>query len=714
MNLTAEGTADWIHWGRTSTSSPDRKAGVTAQISDFAAAGGANPSVTTQTASGYTWTDGAPATSISNSRTGLWVFGVGKGFQFTVPADDSHLRTLKVYLGATAAQGQLTATLSDASAPPYSLTINQVSGRSSRIVTLDFQAASPDQTLTVSYIVTTLYQPNFQSWITLESAALQVTPLNQAPTVNPIGNQTVTEGLSFSLPISATDSDGPAPLTLSQTNTLPGNPNILTDNGNGSGTLNWTPPVGSAAGGPYSVTVTATDGVGAFSSLTFSVTVQPAAPPNIVVILTDDQGYGDVAYANLATDLETPNLDDLAAHGMRFNNFYANSSVCSPTRAALMTGRYPALVGVTGTVARDPVTNMGYFSPTGPTLPELLKSAGYTTGLIGKWHLGDHLGEDPHNLPTRRGFDHFHGFIGAAGDYYTHDGSNYGWPGDNLLMLNDTVLDPASLQGIHTTDLITQWAKDYIQERAGSSQPFMMYLAFSAPHDPVQPLQVYLDQVLAREPGIDPERAKLVALIEHLDNSIGQVVQELKDNGVYDNTLIIYTSDNGGYLLHDANNGPYRGGKLDFYEGGIRVPMAAVWPGRIEPGTQSAEIALTMDLYSTIAEAAGATIEHSIEGRSILPTLLGQNPQYLARDLFFENRSTFTDTLWKTHYAVRRQDWKLVQNAPGGTFELYDLASDPYEAQNLAASNPAKVAELTAALDGYKAQEDLVPWQPPL
>ncbi|MCC6301283.1 MAG: sulfatase-like hydrolase/transferase [Gammaproteobacteria bacterium] len=547
---------------------------------------------------------------------------------------------------------------------------------------------------------------------------ISFTANNAPPTLAAIDAQTVTEGHALNLPISATDSDGPAPLTLSQTNTLPGNPSILTDNGDGTGTLNWTPATGNASGSPYSVTVTATDGAGGTSSLTFGITVLPDTPPsekpNIVVILTDDHGYGDVGYVGLASDLQTPNIDDLAAHGMRFNNFYANSSVCSPTRAALMTGRYPALVGVPGTVARDPVTNMGYFSPTGPTLPELLKSAGYTTGLIGKWHLGDYLGEDPHNLPTRRGFDYFHGFIGAAGDYYTHDGSSYGWPGNNLLMLNETVLNPASLQGIHTTDLLTQWAKDYIQEKSGSSQPFMMYLAYSAPHDPLQPPQAYLDEVLAHQPGIDPERAKMVALIKHLDDSIGQVIQKLKDSGVYDNTLIIFNSDNGGYLLHKANNGPYRGGKLDFYEGGIHVPMVAVWPGRIQPGTQSAEIALTMDLYPTLAEVAGATVSHSIEGRSILPTLLGQNPQYPARDLFFENRSTFTDTLWKTHYAVRRQDWKLVQGTPGGTFELYNLASDPYETQNLAGANPAKVAELTAALNAYKAQESLVPWQPPL
>ena len=439
-----------------------------------------------------------------------------------------------------------------------------------------------------------------------------------------------------------------------------------------------------------------------------------ASQPNIVVILTDDQGYGDVSYAGLASDLKTPSIDDLAAKGIKLDNFYSNSAVCSPTRASLMTGRFPGLVGVQGTVARSALTNMGYFSPNGPTLPEMLKTVGYHTGLIGKWHLGDYLGEDPINTPIKRGFDHFQGFIGAAGDYYTHDGSKYAWPGDNLMMLNDTVVEPSDLAGIHTTDLVTNWAKQYVKARSVSTQPFFLYLAYTAPHDPVQPPQAWLNKVLARESSIDPERAKLVALIEHMDDGIGQVIQTLKDTGKHDNTLIIFASDNGGYLKHSANNGPYRGGKLDLYEGGIKVPMVAVWPNKIAPGTSSSEMAATMDLYPTLAEVTGISIEHQIDGQSILPALLGQPGQVANRDLIFENRSTFKDSRWKMVYAVRRQNWKLVQNAPGGEFELYDLATDPYEQQNLASFQTAKFNELMEALDNYKVQEQAIPWQPPL
>ncbi len=436
--------------------------------------------------------------------------------------------------------------------------------------------------------------------------------------------------------------------------------------------------------------------------------------PNILMILTDDQGYGDVSYTGFAADLKTPSIDSLAAQGMHFNNFYANSNVCSPTRAALLTGRFPALVGVPGTVARDPDSNMGNFSPTGPTLPELLKTAGYNTGMVGKWHLGDHKGENPKNLPLRRGFDYFQGFVGAAGDYYTHDGSKFGWPGSNLMMRNETVLDPASLRDIHMTDLFTQWSKEYIQSQQDVEQPFMLYLAYSAPHDPIQPPQAWLDKVLTRQPGINPDRAKLVALIEHMDDSIGQVIQTLKDTGKYDNTLIIFSSDNGGYLRFNANNGPYRGGKLDFYEGGIRVPMLAVWPGMIEPGTQSEEVALTMDLYPTMAEAAGASITHLIEGQSILPMLRGQDSQRAPRNLVFENRSTIKPTKWQTHYAVRSKDWKLVQNGPGGSFELFDLSIDPLETHNLAINRFDKFDELMIILNDYKTLEAQVPWQAPL
>ncbi|MBK9132723.1 MAG: FG-GAP repeat protein [Gammaproteobacteria bacterium] len=276
VNLTAEGSADWVHWGRASVTAPDRKSGVAPQIGNLFPLGGASPAITNQTSSAYAWSDGAPLATHSGTKSGVRVFSAGNGFQFSVPADTG-FRTLKVYVGANAARGQFTASLSDGSAPAYTTAVDRRSGRTSQVITLNYRAASPGQTLTVSYVLNTLYQANLQSWITLESAALRVAGDDRPPMLEPIGNRTLQEGELLSLAVVAVDSDGPAPLSLSQTNTLPGSPNILTDNGNGSGTLNWTPAAGSAAGSPYSVTVTATDGAGTSSSTSFTVTVLPVS-----------------------------------------------------------------------------------------------------------------------------------------------------------------------------------------------------------------------------------------------------------------------------------------------------------------------------------------------------------------------------------------------------------------------------------------------------
>ena len=278
VNLTAEGAADWVHWGRASATVPDRKADVLPQISNFTPLGGANPSVTTQTSASYAWSDGAPLGSTAGSRTGLWVFRVGGGFQFSVPADTA-FRTLKVYVGANAARGQFTASLSDGSAPTYTTTIDRSSGRTSQVITLNFRAASPGQTLTVRYVLNHLYLANSQSWITLESAALRVASDNRPPVLSPIGNQVVLEGETLSLPVVATDDDGPAPLALSATSTLPGSPAILTDSGNGIGAIAWTSALGDAAASPYAVAITATDGKGASSSTIFEISVGANQPP---------------------------------------------------------------------------------------------------------------------------------------------------------------------------------------------------------------------------------------------------------------------------------------------------------------------------------------------------------------------------------------------------------------------------------------------------
>ncbi|MCH7870492.1 MAG: sulfatase-like hydrolase/transferase, partial [Planctomycetes bacterium] len=233
--------------------------------------------------------------------------------------------------------------------------------------------------------------------------------------------------------------------------------------------------------------------------------------PNIIVILVDDLGYGDLSSYG-ATDLRSPNIDALAAAGMRFDNFYANCPVCSPTRAALLTGRYPDLVGVPGVIRTHASNNWGYLSQDAVLLPQLLKPAGYHTAVIGKWHLGLR----PENHPLRRGFDHFHGFLGdMMDDYYHH--KRHG----NHYMQRD--LEDVYPEG-HATDIFTQWAVDYVTARAKSEQPFFLYLAYNAPHTPIQPPKDWLARVKQRESGIAEKRAKLVALIEHLDDGIGKVI----------------------------------------------------------------------------------------------------------------------------------------------------------------------------------------------
>lgn len=349
--------------------------------------------------------------------------------------------------------------------------------------------------------------------------------------------------------------------------------------------------------------------------------------PNILCILVDDLGYGDLSSYG-AKDLQTPNIDRLIASGVRLDNFYANSTVCSPTRAALMSGRYPDLVGVPGVIREDLRDSWGYLAPNARLLPQMLKAANYRTAIIGKWHLGL---ESP-NLPNERGFDYFRGFLAdMMDDYYTHLRH-----GVNFMRENTQTISPEG----HATDLFTAWTIDYLNKRreAKYDKPFFLYLAYNAPHVPIQPPQEWLDKVKAREPNITPQRQKLIALIEHLDYNVGRVIETLKANGQYENTLIVFTSDNGGQLNIGANNGALRGGKEDLYEGGIRVPFGAVWQNHFKPNARSDRIALAMDLLPTFCEAAGAKIEGRIDGESILPTLLGQNVSGSERTLFWMRR----------------------------------------------------------------------------
>ena len=430
-------------------------------------------------------------------------------------------------------------------------------------------------------------------------------------------------------------------------------------------------------------------------------TCSAAERPNVLMILVDDLGYGDLGCYG-ASDIRSPAVDALATQGLKFTNFYANCPVCSPTRASLMTGRFPELVGVPGVIRTYPKDNWGHLDPDAKVLASVLKPAGYQTAMVGKWHLG--LAAP--NRPNDRGFDTFRGYLGdMMDDYYKHrrHGINY--------MRNDLQeIDPSG----HATDLFTDWTIDFLKKQSqGSEKPFFMYLAYNAPHTPIQPPAEWLSRVQKREPNMTERRAKLVALIEHMDDGIGKVMQSLKDTGLDKNTLVIFSSDNGGQINVGANNGATRDGKQSMYEGGLRVPTIAVWPDMIDAGTQTDRIGMTMDLYPTICDVAKADFDHTIDGISLLPTFLGKSQSTDDRDLFFHRREGGNRYAGLTINAIRRGKWKLLQNSPFAPLELYDLANDPLEENNLARKAPKVFNELSAALRIQVQRGGAVRWQRP-
>ena len=420
--------------------------------------------------------------------------------------------------------------------------------------------------------------------------------------------------------------------------------------------------------------------------------------PNIVVIIVDDLGYGDLASYG-AKDLRTPHIDSLMANGMRFDSFYANCPVCSPTRAALLSGRYQELVGVPGVVRTHAPNNWGYLAQDAVMLPQLLKPLGYHSAIIGKWHLG--LEEE--NQPTRRGFDFFHGFLGDMMDDYYHHRRH----GNHYMRRNEEPVYPKG----HATDIFSQWAVNYLAERAQKKTPFFLYLSYNAPHTPIQPPTDWFEKVKKREAGISSQRAKLVALIEHMDEGIGNVIKELQRTGLWKETLVFFVSDNGGQANVGANNGALRGEKQEMYEGGLRVPACAVWPGKIKPGGRSGLIAATMDIFPTVVEAAGSKVEHAIDGRSFLPLLLGKEQPAFDRDLFFTRREGGDRFMGECIWAMRRGDWKLVKNSPMKNWELFDLSEDPGETTDLAGKNRGKYRELGAAMRVHIQRGGAIPWQ---
>ena len=430
------------------------------------------------------------------------------------------------------------------------------------------------------------------------------------------------------------------------------------------------------------------------------------AQPNIVVILADDLGRAD--YSAFGTrDIQTPNIDRIAREGMTFHNFYANSCVCSPTRAALLTGCYPDRVGVPGVIREeDPSNSWGFLSKEAVLLPERLRPAGYHSALIGKWHLGIF---SP-NTPTERGFDHFQGFLGdMMDDYWTHLRN-----GKNFMRFNKEPITPSG----HATDLFTDWACAYLRQRAGESKPFFLYLAYNAPHGPIQPPPEWLDKVRSRAPGLPEKRAKFVALTEHMDAGIGRVLDTLDQLQLAENTLVLFTSDNGGSLPEGGTSGPWRSGKQHLYEGGIRVPALVRWPGRVRPGSQTSCAAMSMDIFATACELAGTPPEASLpagstrtDAVSFLPTLLGQEQPPLREEMYFLRREGGPPYMGKTIEALVRGPWKLVFDSPFAPGELFHLEKDPAEQKELSGTEKAVFREMGASLRRHIQRGGAVPWQ---
>jgi len=427
--------------------------------------------------------------------------------------------------------------------------------------------------------------------------------------------------------------------------------------------------------------------------------------PNIIVILADDLGYGDLS-CMYAKDMRTPNLDAFFSAGVRMDNFYSNSSLSSPARSSLLTGRYCDMVGVQGVIRNEGpdayYNNFGYLSPDAIMMPQVLKNNGYTTALIGKWHLG----YTSPNVPNERGFDLFEGFLGGMmDDYYTH--LRKGYPS---LRINDKVAPP--IEG-HITDVLTNWAIDYVKEQSTKQKPYFLYLAYNSPHIPLDAPKDWVEKVKAREPGITDTRAHLVALIEYLDNGIGRFFDYLKKSGQWDNTLIVFTSDNGGYMPSQANNGPFRGGKSSMYEGGLRVPAAFYLKGLIE-NRRIQNMAQTMDIFPTICDLIGIDPGKQVDGMSILPALEGKE-QVTDNRYFWYMIREMGPAGHRMQTAIRKGDYKLVHNYAFEPYEFFNIKDDPAEQHPITIDKKDKIYDdLDQHTRMHIALAGAVPWNIPL
>lgn len=420
------------------------------------------------------------------------------------------------------------------------------------------------------------------------------------------------------------------------------------------------------------------------------------ARPNVVVIYADDLGYGDVSCFGSA-DIPTPNIDAIAERGLRLTDWYSNSPVCSPSRASLLTGRYPARAGV-DEILGGHVGTAGM--PAQETLASILGGAGYRTGIFGKWHLG----VDPGNRPADRGFDEQFGFLAGCVDYYSHI---FYWAPDRN-PVHDLWRDGEHIydNGRYLTEVIADEAAAFIERSA--DRPFFCYVPFNAPHYPMHAPKEYVD----RFPHLAGDRRIMAAMIAAMDDGIGRIIDQLTRSGVLEDTIVFFSSDNGpsaesrNWLDGEeisytgGSTGGLRGNKGSVFEGGIRVPSVLSWPAGLPAGVTFDRPSAMMDLLPTILQATAAAAEDPVDGVGLLDAL-GGVPSEGERSLHWE---------YEGQSALRRGRWKLVCDPIDRLGEpnvetvlLFDLHSDPEETKDLSAEHPDLVDALRGELESWLA-----------
>ncbi|MFI4911647.1 MAG: arylsulfatase [Sedimentisphaeraceae bacterium JB056] len=462
----------------------------------------------------------------------------------------------------------------------------------------------------------------------------------------------------------------------------------------------------------HSLMITAGASISGCYSTSKKVNTAPKNP-NIIYILADDLGYGDLGCYG-QKQIKTPNIDKMAAEGMKFTQHYAGSTVCAPSRCTLMTGLHTGHCRIKGNEADSTLFD------TDVTVAEICKKAGYRTAAIGKWGLGE---AGSPGIPNKQGFDYFYGYLNQvqAHNYYPE----YLWENQKKDHLENIVErpdisqydqnDPGALEYGHITskfggistnkkeyshDLFTEKAIEFIEN---SNEPFFLYLPYTIPHannefDKIgieHGMEVPDNGMYSDKPWPNAQKS-YAAMISKLDSDVGRIIELLKEKNIEENTLVIFASDNGphteggSYPEFFNSNGSLRGMKRDLYEGGIRIPFIAYWPGKIESGTQSDHISAFWDFLPTVADITGQPIESPTDGISMLPTLLGQPEE--------QKQHKYLYWQYKDKRAVRMNNWKAVKIAEQASIELYDISKDISELNDIASQHPDICSNLKSLL----------------